>query len=107
MNQAYKAGQSQLNNELFHPDENDTHSSSSIEQNNNTTTDEPDVKIIIIGDSAVGKSKLLERYLVIRCRSRGRKYCKTCLSTYPHLLQNPKPVPPAAARASRDVTPSL
>ena len=44
MNQAYKAGQSQLNNELFHPDENDTHSSSSIEQNNNTTTDEPDVK---------------------------------------------------------------
>ena len=66
MNQAYKAGQSQLNNELFHPDENDTHSSSSssIEQNNNTTTDEPDVKIIIIGDSAVGKSKLLERYLV-------------------------------------------
>eukprot|EP00984_Skeletonema_dohrnii_P011677 scaffold4688_cov77-Skeletonema_dohrnii-CCMP3373.AAC.3 len=67
MNQAYKAGQSQLNNELFHPDENDApSSSSSIEQNNinNTTTDEPDVKIIIIGDSAVGKSKLLERYLV-------------------------------------------
>jgi Rab-like protein 2 len=70
MNQAYKAGQSQLNNELFHPDENDTHSSSSsIKQHNNnntttTTSDEPDVKIIIIGDSAVGKSKLLERYLV-------------------------------------------
>ena len=54
-------------NELFHPDENDSPSgcSSSSEQTiHSTTTDEPDIKIIIIGDTAVGKSKLLERYLI-------------------------------------------
>ena len=40
---------------------NDLHTSPS---NDHLTTDEPDIKIIIIGDTAVGKSKLLERYLI-------------------------------------------
>jgi Rab-like protein 2 len=79
----YEEGEekSQVNNEhIISPDENDTSSSSpsssssssSSSNNNNNknknnkidTTDEPDIKIIIIGDSAVGKSKLLERYLI-------------------------------------------
>ena len=30
---------------------------------NSNFVDEPDVKIILLGDSAVGKSKLVERYL--------------------------------------------
>jgi Rab-like protein 2 len=81
MNQAYYEGeesQTQVNNEhIISPDENNTTSSSSssneqIQNSNgnnnnnidNTTIDEPDIKIIIIGDSAVGKSKLLERYLI-------------------------------------------
>ena len=29
----------------------------------NETTEDPDVKVILLGDSAVGKSKLIERYL--------------------------------------------
>lgn len=35
----------------------------------------PDIKIILLGDSAVGKSKLLERFLV-------RSYCERTTSTY-------------------------
>ena len=58
-NDSTKDGESRVHNQL--------------DQNNNKpyqidndiiTTDEPDIKIIIVGDSAVGKSKLLERYLV-------------------------------------------
>ena len=55
-------------NELFHPDENDTRNYSSPKEKPippiHNTLDEPDIKIIIIGDTAVGKSKLLERYLI-------------------------------------------
>lgn len=55
-------------------------SSSTPPQNNEDDADdsghdEPDVKVILLGDSAVGKSKLVERYLV-------DDYCPRQLSTY-------------------------
>jgi Rab-like protein 2 len=31
--------------------------------NDSPTTDEADIKVILLGDSAVGKSKLIERFL--------------------------------------------
>ena len=35
-----------------------------MESCSNDSFSEPDVKVIILGDSAVGKSKLVERYLI-------------------------------------------
>ena len=58
---SYETEPSQIiNHDLHHQPS----SSPSNEHPTNNTTDEPDIKIIIIGDTAVGKSKLLERYLI-------------------------------------------
>ena len=34
-----------------------------MSSNSKETTDDPDIKIIVIGDAAVGKSKMIERFL--------------------------------------------
>ena len=42
---------------------------------NINSTDDPDIKVILLGDSAVGKSKLMERYLEDEYQPRRVRPC--------------------------------
>eukprot|EP00578_Thalassiosira_sp_NH16_P013240 CAMPEP_0181125832 /NCGR_PEP_ID=MMETSP1071-20121207/27275_1 /TAXON_ID=35127 /ORGANISM="Thalassiosira sp., Strain NH16" /LENGTH=65 /DNA_ID=CAMNT_0023211331 /DNA_START=158 /DNA_END=351 /DNA_ORIENTATION=+ len=50
--------------ETMHNDDERTNGSSDDNEDTKQLSGEADLKVIILGDSAVGKSKLVERYLI-------------------------------------------